>query len=324
MRKRVRDYKAMTAEQLRATAKQAHKRELAAPYAKGRRGWKSVWQAAEEELQRRERSADPGRRREELRQTFETVAELYDRVRPTYPDELFDDLALSIRSGGRVLEIGPGTGQATLPLAERGFDIVAVELGTELAAFAREKLEGFPKVEIVNGDFERWSSDRRFDAVVAFTAFHWIDPAMRYTKPAALLRPGGVLAVTEVMHVRVPDDDPFWVDVQHDYDAVVPSPDNRPPPRVEDVGDLRSEIEASDLFADVDVRRYVWQVTYSPDEYIDVLRTYSPNIARDPAISNELFRRIRARIQARDHPRVAKSYLATMNIARATVPPPNS
>ena len=96
--------------------------------------------------------------REELRRTFETVAALYDRVRPTYPDELFAELARSIRSGGRILEIGPGTGQATLPLAERGFEIVALELGAELAAFAREKLARFPKVEIVNAEFESWTA----------------------------------------------------------------------------------------------------------------------------------------------------------------------
>jgi hypothetical protein len=57
MRKLVRDFKAMTVEQLRATAKEAHQQERTAPYAKGRRGWKTVWQDAEEELLRRETSA---------------------------------------------------------------------------------------------------------------------------------------------------------------------------------------------------------------------------------------------------------------------------
>ena len=260
-------------------------------------------------------SSDRDRRREGLRRTFETVASLYDRVRPTYPDELFAELALSIRSGGRILEIGPGTGQATLPLAERGFEIVAVELGAELAAFAREKLARFPNAEIVNAEFESWTADSCFDAVVAFTSFHWIDPALRYMKAASLLRPGGVLAVTEVSHVRVRNDDPFWIEVQDDYDAVVPDPDNRPAPLLPDVGDLRAEIDDTGLFADVDVRRYVWQVTYSADEYIGLLRTYSPNIARDPSTSNELLRRIRVRIEARDDPHVTKSYLATTNIA---------
>ena len=98
-------------------------------------------------------SSTPDRRREELRQTFATVATLYDRVRPTYPAELLDDLAARIRRG-RVLEIGPGTGQATVPLAERGFEIVALELGVELAALARAKLARFPTASIVDANFE--------------------------------------------------------------------------------------------------------------------------------------------------------------------------
>ena len=261
-------------------------------------------------------AADPDRRRNELRRTFESVAALYDRVRPTYPDELFAELARSIPPGGRILEIGPGTGQATLPLAERGFEVVGVELGAELAAFAREKLARFPNAQVVDAEFESWRGTGSFDAVVAFTSFHWIDPALRYVKAASLLRPGGVLAVTEVSHVRVEHDDPFWVEVQADYDAVVPDPDNHPAPLLADVGDLRAEIAATGLFEDIDVRRYVWQVTYSAAEYIDLLRTYSPNIARDPGTSDELLRRIRARIDARDDPHVTKAYLATTNVAR--------
>ena len=77
--------------------------------------------------------------------------------------------------------------------------------------------------------------------------------------------------MTEVSHVRVEGDDPFWVEVQDDYDAVVPDPDNHPAPLLADVGDLRAEIEATGLFAEVEVRRYVWQVTYSAAEYIDLL-----------------------------------------------------
>jgi protein-L-isoaspartate O-methyltransferase len=74
--------------------------------------------------------------RQRLRAAFNQAAELYDRARPGYPPALFDDLAerAGIGPGCRVLEIGPGTGQATLPLAERGCQVVAVELGAELAA----------------------------------------------------------------------------------------------------------------------------------------------------------------------------------------------
>src|SRR5581483_3456630 len=100
-----------------------------------------------------------------------------------------------------------------------------VELSPELAAVARRNLASFPQTEIEVADFETWQPRQAdFDAVVAFSAFHWIAPELRYTKPAALLRPGGVLAAVGAPHVRLAWDDSFWAEIQEDYDAVVPHP----------------------------------------------------------------------------------------------------
>jgi SAM-dependent methyltransferase len=244
----------------------------------------------------------------ELRATFEQVAELYDRARPTYPPELIDRVAAL---GPRILEIGPGTGQATRALVERGADVTAVELGPRLAEIARRNV---PPAHVVTADFESWQPDRAgFDAVAAFTSFHWLDAETKYARVARLLRPGGALAVTEVDHVLVEGGDSFWVDVQPDYDAVVPSPDNRPPPYAHELGDLREQIEQSGLFAGIEVHRYGWDVVYTADEWIDVLRTYSPNIARDPETTERLLERIHAR--ALERGTVTKHYLATLNVA---------
>ena len=128
---------------------------------------------------------------------FDQVAELYDRARPGYPPELYDDLVelAGLGRGARVLEIGCGTGQATIPLAERGLDIVCVELGESLAAVARRRLAAFPGVRVVTADFEDWEPETAgFDAVVAFTAFHWLDPVLRFEKAARLLGPEGASA----------------------------------------------------------------------------------------------------------------------------------
>ena len=142
--------------------------------------------------------------RELLRTTFEQVPELYDRARPNYPRQIFDDLAAlaQLPAQARLVEIGCGTGQATLPLAERGYAITCVELGERLAATAQRRLAAFPSVSVVNANFETWQPERPgFDAVVAFSAFHWLAPDLRYTKTADLLREHGKLGFVSTAHV---------------------------------------------------------------------------------------------------------------------------
>jgi protein-L-isoaspartate O-methyltransferase len=87
----------------------------------------------------------------ELRAGFDADAEVYQRTRPVCPPALFDDLIrlAGLSPGDRVLEIAPGTGQATVPLAERGLAVTSVELGPSLAAVARRRLARFPAVEVV-------------------------------------------------------------------------------------------------------------------------------------------------------------------------------
>src|SRR5437868_3015668 len=93
--------------------------------------------------------------REQLRQTFNQAADLYQRARPEYPDELFGDLVIAagLAPGDRLLEVGCATGKATVPLARRGFRITCVELGPELAAAARRNLDGLG-AEVIEASFE--------------------------------------------------------------------------------------------------------------------------------------------------------------------------
>ena len=126
-----------------------------------------------------------------LRATFDQAALLYDEARPGYPEALFDDVVTlsGIPPGWRILEIGCGTGQATLPLARRSYRILCIELGANLATVARHKLRAYPQVEVRTGAFEdRPVEEAAFDLALSATAFHWIDPAIAYPKTA---RPQG-------------------------------------------------------------------------------------------------------------------------------------
>src|SRR6266513_3682742 len=91
-----------------------------------------------------------------LRTTFNSDVERYHAQRPSYPTALFEKLVTDthLPKSAELLEIGPGTGQATKPLAERGYHITAIELGEELAAKAREVLADYHDVDVITGAFE--------------------------------------------------------------------------------------------------------------------------------------------------------------------------
>ena len=88
--------------------------------------------------------------------SFDKEASLYHAIRPNYPDELFDDLiaATHLPLQAKILEIGPGTGQATKSFAEREYEITGVEIGKSLAEIARRELHHYPNVEIITSAFE--------------------------------------------------------------------------------------------------------------------------------------------------------------------------
>ena len=254
--------------------------------------------------------------RERLRQTFGSVAEQYDRARPTYPAAVFDDLAeiAGLEPGSRVLEIGPGTGKATVELVRRGYSVTGIELSPDLAEIAHRNV---PSAAIEVGDFETWEPEGGgFDAIVAFAAFHWIAPTLRYAKPAQLLRPGGSLAVIHGPHVLPHDGDPFFLEVQEDYDAVVPHPENAPPPPPELAEGWTEDFLASEVFARVEERRHLQPLTYTADGFVALLGTFSNNLALPPEQRDELFRRIQARIAARPGGTVTEHHLLVLTVGQ--------
>jgi SAM-dependent methyltransferase len=122
-------------------------------------------------------------------ESFGTVAELYDRARPSYPPALID--ALVAGAPRRVLDVGCGTGIASALLAQRGASVLGVEVDERMASVARAK-----GLEVEVATFEAWdAAGRRFDLVTAAQAWHWIDPGVGAVKAADLLDDGGALGV---------------------------------------------------------------------------------------------------------------------------------
>jgi len=135
---------------------------------------------------------------------FDTVADQYDRHRPTYPAELVGHAVATggLAPGDRVLEIGCGTGQLTRSLVARGLHVTAVEPGENLIALARQRVHAPGAVEFVHRRFEDAPPDGAFAAAFSASAFHWIDPEVSWDKVARSLKPGGVFALIQYSAVR--------------------------------------------------------------------------------------------------------------------------
>ena len=264
--------------------------------------------------------------REQLRATFDSAARLYHEARPDYPAELLDELArrADLRAGSRLLEVGCGTGKATIPLARRGFLITCIELGADLAAQARHNLAGYGNVEVVREAFETWQPPpgAGYDLVFAATSWHWIDPAVRYRKAWDVLRPGGHLACWSASHVVPDDGDRFFGEIQAVYDEIGEGlPAGTPFDRPGKLPDARAEIESSGLFTVVGIRQFDWEISYDAAGYIRLLDTFSGHIAMEQWQRDRLYGAIRERLARRPGGRLRRHWGAVLNVARRRATP---
>jgi SAM-dependent methyltransferase len=260
--------------------------------------------------------------REWLRRTFDAVAADYQQARPEYPPSLYD--ALIALTGIRpqadpLCEVGCASGKATLPLARQGFAITCVELGTALAAEARRNLASFDQVTVVNADFETWRprGGETFGLVFAATAWHWIDPAIKYQRAASLLRPGGHLAFWEAAHVWPDGGDPFFAEIQAVYDEIGSGvPDGHVFAKPDTLASHEEEIAACGLFSPATIRRFDWETRYTADAYIRLLETFSSNLSMQPWQRERLYGEIRRRLAKRSDGILRRHWGAVLHVAR--------
>ena len=211
----------------------------------------------------------------EQRFIFDEVAELYARVRPTYPLEMIEDIIResNLGSGGRILEIGCGPGNASVLFSGRGYRLLCLEPGQRLADVARRRLSADANAQVVVTTFENWPVEPdAFDLVFAAQSFHWIDPEVRFSKAARALRPGGTLAIFANQPLRGPG----LVDarIQQAY------ADHAPEIYSRWIGHNAREhflglFAGAPEFRAPQVGEYSWRAEYGSHEYLDLLRTHS-------------------------------------------------
>lgn len=261
----------------------------------------------------------------DLAMTFDEVADLYDQARPAYPPDMIEAVISVLRgTRGRILEIGCGTGQATLPFARQGYSITVLEPGRNLAALAAGNLAAFPQVDIQTTTFEDWTgAASQYNLVLSATAFHWVSPKVRYVKSAQALAPNGWLALA--WNREAEDQSVLSRELQAVYDAHMPPSQMHPYathyPRGQNAGlDTKTsvwqqEIEASRLFKSVSVRQFSWTQWYTTTQYLQLLETYSDHRMQPPESKSALFSGITAALERHGGGR-SKPYLAVLYLAQ--------
>ncbi len=136
-------------------------------------------------------------RRRRRRALFDGVADRYRAFRRGYPPEsvrfIMDTARLG--PGSMVLEVGCGTGQFTGQLAAHGLAVTAIDIGAGMITAARRSLSGSPVWFQVVSFEDLDAPEESFDLIISATAFHWVDPDVKFAKSARLLKPGGWLAL---------------------------------------------------------------------------------------------------------------------------------
>ncbi len=257
----------------------------------------------------------------ERRLSFGEVAELYDQSRPSYPAELIDDVFAhaGISPGQTVLEVGAGTGRATLLMARRGLSVLALEPSAEMAAVARRNCASYPGVRIERTEFEQWRGDgARYPLLFSAQAWHWIARDARYPAARAALADGGTLAA-------------FWNRVDwgatelrdelldaYTQAGVEPDGPMHPaqPQSAELEGIWEREIDAAVGLVAPEVRVYRWDCRYATDEYVALLRTHGDHIMLEPGRRESLLRSIGGAIDAHGGA-FALRYVTVLCLARA-------
>ena len=240
-----------------------------------------------------------------LEWTFDKVPELYAKIRPSYPTELYESIFdyLNVDDNSKLIEIGIGGGQATPPFLNSGCELTAIEYGENLSELCREKFKDYPKFKVITGKFEDVNiPENTYDLIYSASAFHWVPEELGYTKVYNSLLNGGVFARFANHPFRCKNEpelskaiDEIYEQYYYSYYDNAPA---APSEYTENDAKLRSDIALKYGFKDVTYKLFNRIREFSAQEYIQLLGTYSDHIAIESSIREKFFNEIEKAIEA--------------------------
>jgi SAM-dependent methyltransferase len=264
-------------------------------------------------------SSYSNRNLEQRKNWYSPAVKAYNQARPRYPQELIRQVVeitqLSFKS--KILEVGCGPATATVAFAQLGSPMVCLEPNPDFYQLAQQNCHPYPNIKIHNTSFEEWMLEAdQFNAVLAASSFHWIPSEVGYPKAAQALQENGHLILlwnkelqpcyktyqrlSEVYQIHAPDLDRYE--------------DREAQERI--LKGLGQIVQDSGHFKDLVSGHIESEVTYTVDEYLTLLQTYSPYLKLEPQAQKALFEGLRDRIECHFGGSLRLSYLSAFHVAQ--------
>ncbi|MEH2015826.1 class I SAM-dependent methyltransferase [Nostoc sp.] len=256
---------------------------------------------------------------EQRKNWYSPAAEAYNKARPRYPQDLIQQVVevAQLSTDSKILEVGCGPGTATVAFAQLGCSMICLEPNLDFFQLAQHNCQPYSNVEIYNTSFEEWElKPFEFDAVLAASSFHWISPEVGYPKAANALRENGYLIL--LWNKELQPSYEVYQSLSQVYQVHTPSLDRYEDQETQDyiLRQLGNMVIDSGQFKDLISGQVILEVTYTVDEYLTLLNTYSPYIKLDPHNKESLFSGLRHRIEDDFGGSLQLSYISAFHIAQ--------
>lgn len=245
---------------------------------------------------------------------FSSVADAYNKTRPNYPKTIVNRAVevAKLPENAKILEIGCGPGNATKVFGQLGFRLVCIEPSESACQLARQNCAEYPNVEIKNTTFEDWQLEPgKFDAVLAATAFHWVSPASGYPKIHAALKENGTLII--LWNTRPHLYPELYQIIDEIYKIYAPSLRAYSEDTITQLQKLNEFVDRvikSGYFKNIQSETVLCKLTYSIDEYLALLSTYSPYIGLELRQRESLFAALTETLEKNCDNRIKTSYFS--------------
>lgn len=256
---------------------------------------------------------------EQRKSCYSPAAEAYNQARPRYPEALIRRVVevAQLSFNSKILEVGCGPGTATVAFAPFGCSIVCLEPNPDFCQLAQQNCKPYPTVEIRNTSFEEWTlGAEKFDAVLAATSFHWIPPEVGYPKAADALRKDGYLIL--LWNKELQPRYEVYQTLSEVYQVHAPSLARYEPRETQEeiLAGLGQIAIDSGHFKNLVSEQFLCEVTYSVNDYLTLLSTYSPYLKLDPKSRDALFESLKEKIEQNFGGTIQLSYLSAFHIAQ--------